>query len=409
MFDENFILLDSDVLLKKDISSLFSCSDITAASTENWKGKPRVIPYLCFINVEKCKELGVRYFDDKHIYGLSKIGDRYDTGAFFYEQIHDKKLSMKRINLSECIVHYKAASWVDDAKKHHGYKPIDCNEWIEKNKKYWYKKDMVHGDKVVYTCITGAYDRLRDPKHLTNGWDYICFTDNPNLTSSVWDVRPLPEGTDGLSQVKKQRYVKINAHKVLPDYKLSIWVDGNVEVIGDLDKLLNGVMKDDVSVYVPQHPQRDCVYDEAAMVLKMKKDTPENVKPQMDRYKSEGFPAKYGLLQSNILIRKHNEEDCVRLMEAWYDELKNNSHRDQLCFNYVLWKNNDIQVSYLDKHIYKSEWFKWRGGHINSPVRMNYETRVRPRSNVTRLISNREAFRNLVKNRRLQTHDIKVY
>ena len=408
MFDENFILLDSDIFLKRDISNMFDTSEITMASTEVWNGKTRVIPYICFINVKKCKELGIKYFEGNHIFGLTRIGSRYDTGAFFYEQIHDKGLSMKKLNLSDYIVHYKAASWVEDAKKHHGYKPISCNEWIEKNKKYWYKRDMIHGDKVVYTCITGAYDTLKDPKRLSEGWDYVCFTDNPNFVSSVWDIRPLPKETEGLSQVKKQRYVKINAHKVLPEYNISIWVDGNMEIIGDVNSLLNHVMVDDVSVYVPKHPQRSCIYDEASAVIKMKKDAPENVDPQIKRYKEEGFPAKYGLLQSNILIRKHNEEDCIRLMEAWFDELKDNSHRDQLSFNYVLWKNNDIRVIYLDKDIYKSEWFKWRSGHSTASS-SSVVARIKSRPNASRLASNRETFRNLVRNRRLNTHGVNIY
>ncbi len=406
MFDENFVLLDSDIFLKRDISNLFSTEEVVMASTEAWKGKSRIIPYICFINVKKCKELGIRYFDENHIHGLTKVGDRYDTGAFFYEQIHDKKLSIKRLSLSEYIVHYKAASWVEDAKKHHGYRPMDCNEWIEKYKKYWYKRDLVHGDKVVYTCITGGYDKLRDPKHITKGWDYICFTDNPNLNSSVWDVRPLPEETEGLSQVKKQRYVKINAHKVLPDYKLSVWVDGNVEVVGNLDKLVDSVLVDGVSVYVPSHPLRKCAYAEAKAVISLKKDKPENVEPQMKRYKNEGFPKDFGLLQSNILLRKHNEEDCVKLMEDWFEELKENSHRDQLSFNYVLWKNSDIHVVYLDKHIYDSEWFKWRKGHGIGSSATREVTIARKAS---RIHENREMFNALIRSRKLQTHNVNIY
>ena len=409
MFDENFVLLDSDILLKRDISNMFKTEEITMASTESWKGKPRIIPYICFINVKKCKELGIRYFDENHIHGLTRDGDRYDTGAFFYEQIRDKKLDIKRLNLSEYIVHYKAASWVDDAKRHHGYRPIDCETWIENNKEYWYKRDLVRGDKVIYTCITGNYDRLRDPKYITKDWDYVCFTDNPTLRSSVWDVRPLPEDTKDLSQVKKQRYVKINAHNVLPEYKLSVWVDGNVEVVGDLNKLTDSVLTDSVSVYVPQHPQRKCIYDEAKAVMSMKKDAPENVKPQIEKYKNEGFPKDFGLLQSNILIRKHNEEDCIRLMEAWFEELRDNSHRDQLSFNYVLWKNDDVQVVYLDKHIYKSEWFKLGRGHVAGIGGKSDARRIIIRKRTSSSSYNRERLNELIRNRKLQTHNVSIY
>ena len=50
-------------------------------------------------------------------------------------------------------------------------------------------------------------------------------------------------------------------------------------------------------------------------------------------------------------------------MEDWFKELKNGSHRDQLSFNYVSWKNKDVNVTYLDKYIYKSNYFNWVGGH----------------------------------------------
>ena len=50
-------------------------------------------------------------------------------------------------------------------------------------------------------------------------------------------------------------------------------------------------------------------------------------------------------------------------MEDWFEEVKNGSHRDQLSFNYVSWKNENIKVAYIDKLIYKSEWFKWHAVH----------------------------------------------
>lgn len=122
-------------------------------------------------------------------------------------------------------------------------------------------------------------------------------------------------------------------------------------------------MTSDCSVYVPKHPQRNCIYAEANVVVRMGKDKSTITKPQMERYKKEGFPEKYGLLQSNIMLRKHNKLDCIKLMEDWFNELKDGSHRDQLSFNYASWKNKDVKVMYLDKNICKSEFFYWNGVH----------------------------------------------
>jgi hypothetical protein len=227
---------------------------------------------------------------------------------------------------------------------------------------------MEKNKKVVYTCITRGYDSLIEPQHISEGFDYICFTDNMSLKSETWEIRPLPKETEELSQVKKQRYVKINPHKLLNEYDLSIWVDGCVHLKDDLNELLSNTLKDDCSIYVPTHPSRDCIYAESIAVVKMKKDKKENIDPQIERYKQEGFPQNYGLLQSNILIRKHNNEDCIKLMEDWFNEVRNGSHRDQLSFNYVSWKNKDINITYLDKDICKSKWFFWNGKHGIKPI-----------------------------------------
>ena len=36
-------------------------------------------------------------------------------------------------------------------------------------------------------------------------------------------------------------------------------------------------------------------------------------------------------------------------MNQWYYEIKHYSHRDQLSFNYVLWKLNNKYVKYIPK------------------------------------------------------------
>jgi hypothetical protein len=141
----------------------------------------------------------------------------------------------------------------------------------------------------------------------------------------------------------------------------------------------------------------------------MKKDVSENVKPQMERYKEEGFPTDYGLLQSNIIIRKHNEPDCVRLMEAWSEEVMNGSHRDQLSFNYCCWKNKDIKIKYLDKFIYRSKWFSWNSAHSKRKSQQvkpgTYNSASEKKARLKNVISTARSAR-LAK---LKTNNIRIY
>ena len=368
LIDDGFILLDSDVLLKRDISNLIDENVIFTGEiiTQPKSYIKRVVPFITYINVKMCKENGVHYFYDNYMHGLNKgVGtDSYDTGGGFF--IFTKKYNHNEIKCNDYIVHYGHGSW--DAKSKNNF--YSDEEWLSIFKRYW---STEKNKKVIYTCITGNYDRLLTPKHITKDFDYVCFTDNGSIKSDFWDIRPLPKETEGLSQVKKQRFVKINPHLLLSEYDISIWVDGNVTLKGDLNKFVNGVITSDCSVYVPKHPQRDCIYAEANVVVKMGKDKSEITKPQMDRYKKEGFPEKYGLLQSNIMLRKHNNSDCIKLMEDWFKEVKNGSHRDQLSFNYTSWKNIDVKVIYLDKNIYKSEFFYWNGSHKDYKVNVKYD------------------------------------
>jgi len=376
IINQNFLLIDSDVLIKKDISDLFDdnyiyCAEIKAQPNSTIK---RVLPYLCFINVEKCNEKNVKYFNEKKMHGLNCIpgGDGYDTGASFY--LNTSNLSHKDIKINEYALHYGHGSWVKKGYVHN-YTP---NDWLKINKKYWdgNKNIMEKNKKVVYTCITGGYDTLTEPKYVTEGFDYICFTDDLAIESDVWEIKPLPNETDELSQVKKQRFVKTLPHLLLSDYDISIWVDGNIEIKNDLNDFIEQNDEIGCSVFVPEHPSRKCIYDEERAVISLKKDTKENTEKQINRYKEEKFPKKNGLLQSGILLRKHNNEDCIKLMEKWWEEIKNGSHRDQLSFNYVSWKLPDIKVKYLDKKLFNSKWFLWKTKHTKKNMQNSVNNEI---------------------------------
>lgn len=218
----------------------------------------------------------------------------------------------------------------------------------------------------IYTCITGGYDTIKEPSLVTPGVDYICFTDNPAMKSKTWEIRPMPEELLGFSKVKQQRGVKLLPHRYLPDYDISVWIDGNVDMRGNVKEYLKTLDFGKYTVFIPEHPARKCIYKEKDECLRQKKITGDGIalaEKQMKRYKEEGFPTNYGLVQSNIIVRKHNDQYCIDLMEKWWSELKDYSHRDQLSFNYALWKIGNDKFKYLIKTTCNSRTFKWGISH----------------------------------------------
>lgn len=219
---------------------------------------------------------------------------------------------------------------------------------------------------VVYTCITGGYDNLKKLSVVTSGIDYVCFTDSTDLKSDIWQIRPIPEELLGYSKVKQQRGVKILPHRYLSEYDISVWIDANVDMVGDVKAYLNGFDFKKYSVFIPEHPARKCIYKEKDACVKIRKIKGEEVtlaEKQMSRYKAEKFPENDGLVQSNIVIRAHNSEYSKKIMELWWSELKDYSHRDQLSFNYALWKVGKEHFKALAKTTCNSSTFKWGIGH----------------------------------------------
>lgn len=220
---------------------------------------------------------------------------------------------------------------------------------------------------VVYTCITNNYDKLYDIKEYTPNCDFICFTDNPNLKSRTWQIKLVPDNIKHLSPVKQQRYIKTHPHEVLSLYETSVWVDGSVRILKTLTDFLE---KSDIQsniFSIPTHPYRDCLYEEFEACVEKQKDSYENMCPQIERYKEEGFPTHYGLAQTNIIVRKHNNQSCIDLMNIWWNEIENGSYRDQISFNYAVWKYNKLKINYLDKKLFNSDWFFWDTTHGKLP------------------------------------------
>jgi coenzyme F420-reducing hydrogenase beta subunit len=205
----------------------------------------------------------------------------------------------------------------------------------------------------VYTCITGNYDNLLEISEKSDKIDYICFTDNKNLKSASWKIKYFSE-IDGfgilkneITNVKKQRLIKILSHKFLSEYDTTLWVDANIKIQHNLYNFITSFDLEKCPIYTNKHPTRNCLYQEVLAVVKLKKDKYENIRPQVLRYKSEKYPVNNGMAETNIILRNNKDLRNHLLELKWAKEILQGSHRDQLSFNYVIWKNK-LSYSHLN-------------------------------------------------------------
>jgi len=175
---------------------------------------------------------------------------------------------------------------------------------------------------IVYTAISGGYDKLRPLGYKTPGWQYICFTDSP-IRSNGWDVKVMRLIGD---KAKWTRKIKILNHIYAPA-DVSIWVDGCIEITGDMNEFLSEIPQG--NLVIPKHPERTTLDGELKACISLKKDDPALMTEQVKKYGD----LKYDFTQNTVIVRRG---DVIKAMSLWWREVDYWSKRDQLSFGYSM-------------------------------------------------------------------------
>jgi len=209
--------------------------------------------------------------------------------------------------------------------------------------------------KVVYTAVMGGYDSLKPPSVITPGWDYVCFSDNKHLHAQGWKVYYIDSSK--LGPARTARHIKIMMHEYL-DYDRSIWIDGNFVIKCNLDEFLEAFEFTDFTLMTHG---RDCIYNEATACIVAKKDDPDIINAQMERYRAKGFPEHFGLIATGLIHRRGSKNENIIFAKRWWEELEKGSKRDQLSFNYVQWLI-PTPFNLIDFKTVTRKYFDW-GSH----------------------------------------------
>lgn len=134
--DTPFLLMDSDVLVKRDVSPFFNHADCVWVGEigENVKRRfgydiRKVQPFLCWLNAPLMRQHGISYFNPDYMWNLTskRPNHRYDTGAWFYRCVAESALPTYELSLGDYIIHLGHGSWRDR-------KPM---EWLRVHKDLW--------------------------------------------------------------------------------------------------------------------------------------------------------------------------------------------------------------------------------------------------------------------------------
>ena len=123
LLPQGFVLMESDILIKKNIDEFFReeysvYGYCQKAQPHNPFGIGRMLPMLCWMNVPMLTREGAKYFDPTRTYGLLHGGRQnrnnwYDTGAVLLEDILTKRPRLKgyHCDIREFVEHYGSGSW----------------------------------------------------------------------------------------------------------------------------------------------------------------------------------------------------------------------------------------------------------------------------------------------------------
>lgn len=160
---------------------------------------------------------------------------------------------------------------------------------------------------VLYTAITNGKDKLIEQE-----WPIIQFIDS-------YDKFVDPR--------RNSRIQKIMPHKFMEcDY--SIYIDGNRKLLLPPEELIEKYMGGyDITMF--KHALRDCIYDEAVAVAKLKLDDPELIIEQAKYYEDHEYAKHKGLCECGFIIRRHNKR-VADFNEFWWADYCRFARRDQL-------------------------------------------------------------------------------
>ena len=212
---------------------------------------------------------------------------------------------------------------------------------------------------VVASAIFGNYDQLQQPKNISKqarkSVCFFMFVDEETETSfdeydtfqdtkivGLWRivvVHNLP-----YSDARRNGKVpKLLLHRLFPNARFSLWVDGKLELVQDPYKILERFLwRSNDTFAISQHYKRFDVFLEAEANKAAAKYDNASIDAQVTFYRAEGLtpytsaklPITSDVPEGCVIIREHTP--IANLMSClWFNEVDRFTPRDQLSFGIV--------------------------------------------------------------------------
>jgi Protein of unknown function (DUF616) len=210
----------------------------------------------------------------------------------------------------------------------------------------------------IFTCITAGYDDLKK-QPVARGVRYTAFVEGVTLPRPPWTRLPVTSDPSA-EPTRRSRQMKVLAHESCPQAEYSLWIDGCFRIEQSFFTvalprwlaLMTAAGGPELLTF--KHTEHDCTYEHATRILEVGTDSARVVEAQMRRYRSAGLPEHAGMVQTNVILRKHTPA-VEGFNKRWWEEIKQGSRRDQLSFIYAA---REQQLRYIALPPEERQYFK---------------------------------------------------
>lgn len=196
---------------------------------------------------------------------------------------------------------------------------------------------------VIYSAVFGPHDfcptfaRGAEP-----ACDLVLFTPEADLVKYLakrklrWKVLVVKKTLSNNSKGAKE--YKLKPHEFLGDYDVSLWVDANICILKRPEPIVLQELAGRTWAQYPHSEKIRDAYHEARRCIELRKDAPAVIEPQIAKYRAAGYPQGGGVGMCYVLMRRHRDPAVAAFGDAWWAEVKEHSHRDQISWPYVRWR-----------------------------------------------------------------------
>jgi len=193
--------------------------------------------------------------------------------------------------------------------------------------------DSNRNNVAIYRCLFSDYDVVLDESFLVPGVDYYLFSDDPIL--EVYPYQKILVQSKQVSASISNRSLKLQLPLELQSYDATIYLDGNISVVRNLESLINEFLNTGADIGLFRHPNHSTLDEEVELCIANSKSNEADLKNEVDFYSKNGFTAFNGFSDNSVIFRKRHDENMNSAMSYWFELVKTFSGRDQLSLPFV--------------------------------------------------------------------------